>query len=415
MVGESTKLAINGGVAVRNTRRNPWKGIHSQYSRSWKDFFSLARVYLAGREGGTNNNSRVFSELWAEYCGCRHCLLLPHGTDALRFGLAAALDHDGLDYGGEIVVPNFSFVASATCALDRRFGVVFVDVDPNSLLIDPRRVEEAIVPGRTRAILAVHLFGHPANMTSLRSLATRYGLKLVEDAAQAHGSALNSKPAGSLGDLAGFSFQSSKNLACGEGGALTTNDETVIEKVYAMHDVGRVRKANLSDECSLGWNCRPTEYQAALLVSRFGRFKQLQSVRRRNFEILREALGNLTCVNILEVAPNVSHGVHLFAMRYNKAACGNVPITDFVSAAQAEGIPLARVYPTTLSNNPMIARVIATRPNYIRVTDTPVSDKAAQETLCISHHILALGSVRDIQTIIDGFYKMERYLGGRHM
>src|SRR5207253_6774816 len=127
------------------------------------------------------------------------------------------------------------------------------------LLIDPRRVEEAIVPGKTRAIMAVHLFGQPANMTALRDIAARHNLKIIEDAAQAHGAAWETGPVGSLGDAAGFSFQSSKNLSCGEGGMLTTNDQTVFERAYSMHNAGRaLAGGGRWDHVTLGWNCRPT-------------------------------------------------------------------------------------------------------------------------------------------------------------
>src|SRR5205823_5479845 len=113
------------------------------------------------------------------YCGCRHALLLPHGTDALRLALAAVFDHDGLEYGGEIIVPNLSFIASATAALDRRFGVALVDVDASTLNLDPKRVEEAIIPGKSRAIMPVHQFGQPADMTLLCAIAQKHGLKII--------------------------------------------------------------------------------------------------------------------------------------------------------------------------------------------------------------------------------------------
>ena len=109
-----------------------------------------------------------------------------------------------------------------------------------TLLLDPARVEEAIIPGKTRAIMPVHLFGQPANMTALRAIAKKHGLKVVEDAAQAHGAVWESGPVGSLGDAAGFSFQSSKNLSCGEGGMLTTNDEQTFERAYSMHNAGTI-------------------------------------------------------------------------------------------------------------------------------------------------------------------------------
>src|SRR5207237_9123488 len=135
-------------------------------------------IFLGGVEGLPQPRQRQFAERWAEYCGCRYALLLPHGTDALRLALASVFDHDGLDYGGEVIVPNLSFIASATAPLDRRFGVAFVDVEEDTLLLDPRRVEEAIVPGETRAIMPVHLFGQPCDMTSLRAIALKHGLKI---------------------------------------------------------------------------------------------------------------------------------------------------------------------------------------------------------------------------------------------
>ena len=174
------------------------------------------RIFLGGVEGLPQPLAEEFAQQWAAYCGCRYGLLISNGTDALRIGLAAVFDHDGLDYGGEVIVPNFSFIASATAPLDRRFGVAFVDVDEGTLLLDPKRVEEAIVPGKTRAILPVHLFGQPADMTALKAIADKHGLKIVEDAAQAHGAVWETGPVGSLGDAGGFSFQSTKNLASGK-------------------------------------------------------------------------------------------------------------------------------------------------------------------------------------------------------
>ena len=249
----------------------------------------LRRVFLSGVEGLPQPLAEEFAQRWANYCGCRYGLLMPHGTDALRIALAALMDHDGLDYGGEVIVPNFSFIASATVPLDRRFGITFVDVDPATLLLDPARVEEAIISGKTRAIMPVHLFGQPANMTALCTIAKKHGLKIIEDAAQAHGAVWESGPVGSLGDVAGFSFQSSKNLSCGEGGILTTNDEQVFERAYSLQNVGRSRiGGGRWEHMTLGWNIRPTEYQAALLQHRFKSFDRSQGRRLKIFELLRK-------------------------------------------------------------------------------------------------------------------------------
>ena len=283
-------LAIDGGIRVRDLRLRPWADCRGGSLLRWifRMRPAFRRIFVSG------------AQQWARYCGCRYGLLLSHGTDALRIALAAALDHDGLDYGGEVIIPNLSFIATATAALDRRFGLVFVDVEADTLLLDPQRVEEAIVTGKTRAIMPVHLFGQPANMTALREIARRHNLKLIEDAAQAHGSAWETGPSGSLGDAAGFSFQSHKNLTCGEGGALTTNDEEIFERAYSIHNVGRSRERNERwEHVTLGWNCRITEYQAAVLIERFRRFERQQERRRRNYFKLQEMLGEIMCVEPL--------------------------------------------------------------------------------------------------------------------
>src|SRR5882762_101825 len=299
-------LAIDGGKRVRDVRLRPWADYHDGSFVQW--LFRMRPVFrsifVRGVEGAPQPLAKQFAQQWAEYCGCRYGLVLGHGTDALRIALAAALDHDGLDYGGEVIIPNLSFIATATAALDRRFGLVLVDVEADTMLLDPQRVEEAIIPGKTRAIMPVHLFGQPANMTALSDIARRHNLKLIEDAAQAHGSAWETGPSGSLGDAAGFSFQSHMHLTCGEGGALTTNDEEVFDRAYSMHNAGRARiGGGRWEHLTLGWNCRPTEYQAALLLHRYRSFEREQAVRQKNFARLRKLMGEIACLKPLAVHP----------------------------------------------------------------------------------------------------------------
>src|SRR5687767_1837003 len=178
------RLAIDGGTPVRDIRWRPWAPEDTGRRRQWWRSVepALRDVFVSGIEGLPQPRQRLFSEQWAAFCRCRHALLLPHGTDALRFALAAVLDHDGLDYGGEVIVPNLSFIASATAAWDRRFGVALVDVDPATLNLNPQKVEEAIVHGRTKAIMPVHQFGQPADMSALTAIAQRHQLKIIEDA-----------------------------------------------------------------------------------------------------------------------------------------------------------------------------------------------------------------------------------------
>ena len=409
-------LAIEGGTPLRDIRWRPWAdadpGRRSQWARAVGPAFR--EVFLSGVEGLPQTRQQLFAARWAALCGCRHGLLLPHGTDALRFALSARLEHDGLEYGGEVIVPNLSFIASATAAWDRRFGVALVDVDAGTLNLDPQRVEEAIRPGVTRAIMPVHQFGQPADMTALREIARRYDLALIEDAAQAHGAAWESGPAGSLGDAAAFSFQSAKNLTAGEGGILTTNDTALFERAHALHNAGRAYgTGGRWEHETLGWNCRGTEYQAALLLHRLQRFPQQQAIRKQNFARLRELLTSVRCVEPLRVDPRVrEHGMYMFVVRYHPEHCGGASVTTFLDAVRAEGAPLHRCYVATIADQPAVRDLLRRRPDYVRVLPTPVSDSAAASILYIAASIF-LGPDEDMDDIAAAIAKVERAFRGR--
>ena len=402
-------LAIHGGAPVRDLRWHPWRSARRGSLRAWWTAAGpeLRRVFLSGVEGLPQPLAKKFARSWAEYCGCRYGLLLPHGTDALRIGLAAAFDHDGLDYGGEVIVPNLSFIASATSALDRRFGVALVDVDPATLLIDPKRAEEAIVLGRTRAIMAVHQFGHPADMTALQAIAAKHGLKIIEDAAQAHGAAWETGPVGALGDAAGFSFQSAKTLACGEGGILTTNDADLFARASSIANVGRASDGGGRwEHPHLGWNCRPTEYQAALLLYRFELFEEQQRVRARNFARLRELLPGESAFRPLALDPRVRrHGMYMFVLRYEPEACGGWTLDEALRAVRAEGAPINRLYAATISQQPGIRGVAERRPDYVQVHPTPVADEAVGAIAYIPHDVF-LGTELDMVDIAAAINKV---------
>ena len=406
-------LALHGGLPVRDTRWRPWPRAPLESRRGWwlEVAPELERIFREGREGLPQPLSRRFAERWARLLGARHALLLPHGTDALRLALAAALDTDGLEHGGEVIVPNLSFVASTNAALDRRLGVALVDVDPETLLLDPERVEEAIVPGRTRAILPVHLFGQPCDMARLQDVARRHGLAIVEDAAQAHGAIHELGRPGTLGDAAAFSFQSFKNLAAGEGGALVTDDPALFERAYALHDVGRRRGGGQRwAHESLGWNVRPSEYVAAVLLHRLGRLEEESERRARRAAELRAELEDLSAVRPLGLAPGlVRHGVHMFVLRYAPEACGGLSLEGYLDALRAEGLPVGTLYNgATQSQQPALRRIAERRPEYLRVLPTPVADEAARRILWLPHDLF-LGSQADVREIAAAFRKVERH------
>lgn len=410
------KLAGEGGLPVRDTRYRPWPSYPSASVVEWATELGprFLQIFLTGVEGLPQPLATRFSAEWARYCGARYGLLLPHGTDALRVAIAAATDHDSMEYGGEIIVPNLSFIASATAVLDRRFAVVLVDVDPETYLLDPKRVEEAIIPGKTRAIMAVHLFGQPADMTALTDIAKRHSLVLLEDAAQAHGAIHELGRVGSIGDAAAFSFQSSKNLSAGEGGALTTNDPVIFERAYSLHNVGRARHGGQRwGHNSLGFNMRASEYVAAVLLHRLQRLEAEQRRRADNFQRLRDYLAETSCVTPLAIGPGVMrHGMHMFVLRYHAEECGGLSIGDLIRALRAEGLPLNRGYEATMAQQSALQLIAEKHPSYLRVMPTPVADTAVKNMLFLPHEIF-LGSDEDMREVAAAFVKVQsRYQPG---
>lgn len=404
------KLAKEGGLPVRDTRYRPWPMYPSSSMLEWTTKIApkFLQIFLTGVEGLPQPLATRFAEEWARYCGANYSLLLPHGTDALRVAIASAIDHDGMEYGGEIIVPNLSFIASATTVLDRQFGVALVDVDPETYLLDPQRVEEAIIPGKTRAIMAVHLFGQPADMTALRDIAKRHSLVLLEDAAQAHGAIHDLGRVGAIGDAAGFSFQSSKNLSGGEGGAFTTNDLQIFERAYSFHNVGRARRGGQRwGHHSMGFNMRASEYVAAILLTRLEKLEAQQQRRVQNFHRLRDYLSDVPCVSPLGIGRGVQrHGVHMFVMRYDPEQCGGLRIEDFIGALQAEGIPLNRGYTATMAQQPALQSIAEKHPSYLRVLPTPVSNEAVKNMLFLAHDIF-LGTDADMSELAAAFMKVQ--------
>lgn len=290
---------------------------------------ALARVldscqFVLGPEG------RALEGELAERCGARHGVGVASGTDALRLALTAV----GVGPGDEVVTPAFSFVASATTIVMAGARPVFADVDPETLTLDPAAAERALTP-RTKAILPVHLYGHPAPMDGLQALARAHGIAVVEDAAQAVGARWQDRPVGSWGDAAALSFYPTKNLgACGDGGMLLTTRDDVAERVRRLRHHG---DAGRYDHVELGYCSRLDEVQAALLRVKLRRLEAWTAARRRIAARYREGLAG-TPLTLPVERPAAHHVYHLFTVRH--------PARDALAAAlRAEGVGTAIHYP----------------------------------------------------------------------
>ncbi|MBW1796072.1 MAG: DegT/DnrJ/EryC1/StrS family aminotransferase [Deltaproteobacteria bacterium] len=242
----------------------------------WEEILDSA-AFIAGK------HVSAFEEEFASACSVKHCVAVNSGTDALRF-IFLALD---LKPGDEVItVPN-TFIATTEAITQASGNIVFVDIDPETYNMDPTKIEAAITP-KTRGIVPVHLYGQPADMDPILAIAERHGLWVVEDACQAHLAEYRDRKAGSMGIAAAFSFYPGKNMgACGEGGAVTTNDEDLAAKVRMLRDHGQAKKYYHDME---GYNGRCDALQAAALRVKLKHLPAWNEARRKNakryFELL---------------------------------------------------------------------------------------------------------------------------------
>jgi perosamine synthetase len=224
-----------------------------------------------------------FESGFAKYCGTRHAVMVSNGTVAIHLCLVAR----GIGLADEVIVPNLTFVATASAVKHAGATPVLVDVDPDTYCLDPAWVEGAITP-RTRAIIAVHLYGHPANMTPLREIADRRGIALIEDAAEAHGAKWQGRPVGGLGDMATFSFYGNKVLTTGEGGCVTTNDDALAARIRFLKDHAMSKERRYFHP-EVGFNYRMTNIQAALGCAQLERAGEILARKSQVLAWYREA------------------------------------------------------------------------------------------------------------------------------
>lgn len=257
--------------------------------------------YILGEE------TAAFEEEFARYCGVKHCIGVANGLDALHLILRA---YD-IGAGHEVIVPANTFIATWLAVSLVGAKIVPVDPDASSWNIDPERIEEAITP-QTRAIMPVHLYGAPADMDTIRDIARRHDLRLVEDAAQAHGARYRGRRAGSLGDAAGFSFYPGKNLgALGDGGAITTNDDALAERLRKLRNYGSSIKYQHD---AVGVNSRLDEMQSAVLRVKLQHLDADNARRAAVADVYRDALAN-TPVELIRVPVEAESVWHLFVVR----------------------------------------------------------------------------------------------------
>jgi perosamine synthetase len=225
-----------------------------------------------------------FERGFANFSDTKYGIALMNGTVAIQLALEAA----GVKAGDEVIVPDLSFVATANAVLYIGAKPVFIDIDPFNLCMDPERIEEAITP-HTRAIIPVHLYGHPADMQRINKIAEEHGLLVIEDAAEAHGATINGRRVGSWGICGTFSFYGNKNITTGEGGMITTNDKKLYQRCKFLRDHA-MSSTKRYWHPERGYNFRMTNIQAAIGCAQLRRIEEIIQAKRRIFSIYSEAL-----------------------------------------------------------------------------------------------------------------------------
>jgi perosamine synthetase len=319
-----------------------------------------AEVDRVLRSGGLAQGPEVaaFESEFSEFVAGRLCVAVNSGTSALHLGMLAA----GISPGDEIIVPSFSFAATANAVRLAGAVPVFVDIEPDHFCIDPLAVRAAIGP-RTAAIMPVHLYGHPAAMSELVTLAEDHGLLLIEDAAQAHAASLDGRPVGSFGQVAAFSFYPTKNMTSGEGGMIVTPDEQVARHARLLRNQGMERRY---ENEIVGFNTRMTDLHAAIGRVQLRKLPEWTASRQRNAKALDQGLQG---VALPAVADGAVHVYHQYTVR--------TPQRDALHTQLAEaGVGSGVYYPTPIHR----------LPSYRQDFDLPETESACREVLSLPVH-----------------------------
>ena len=335
----TAQLAIDGGTpAVSRRYRERWRSVHLRdlaaiVRYGWRDVNTIAKG---------DGPIAEFEQKFAALTRTRHALAMNSGTAALHSAYFAV----GVKPGTEVIVPSYTFFASAAPILQCGGTPTFCDVDARTLTADPDDVERRITP-RTRAICVVHMWGNPAPMDRLADIARRHGVALIEDCSHAHGASYRGRPVGSWGDIGCFSLQGVKAVSGGEAGIAVTNDPLLFDRMLVLGHYGRLKHGQAkssfaTDHISLGLKYRPHVYAILLALGTLARLDELNRCRRRNYEILGAELAGCRAVQPIETTPEANRGGFLeFIVRYDPAHAGGWSCRTFIKAARAEGVPIA--------------------------------------------------------------------------
>ncbi len=417
-----SELAINGGNPIRNINQNPWPAWPVWNENEEK---ALMEVLHSGIWSYNGPKEREFNKMFAEFTGTEYSVCAANGTVTLQLALEAL----GIGLGDEVILPGLTWQATAATVIDVNATPILVDVCEDTWCIDPNEIRKAITP-KTKAIIPVHLYGNFADMDAIMEIATEHNLYIIEDCAHKHGGEWKRKKAGSIGDIGSFSFQLSKHLTAGEGGALTTNNRDIAEKLDALRNCGRRPEGDEYENVDKGagvygdegnfiqsGNYRITEFQAAVLIEGLKRLPAQNKIRDENGIYINSLLEDIPGIIPMKRDRRETKEAYFnFAFRYKKDEFKNLPVQKFREALSNElGIAVEPSY-EPLNNASLY--VPHTKPARHKITEQywkdinparfslPVCERIYNEESVCLHHKVLMGTKEDMQTIVDAIKKI---------
>ncbi len=390
----TSPLALKGGQPVR-TAEKAWP--------KWPVFDDLERqAVMDVLESGKwfyDQRVKTFEREFADFQDAKFCVSCNSGTAGLEIMLQAL----GIGHGHEVIVPPYTFVATASAVMRVGAQVVFVDVD-ETWNLNPGLIEGAITP-RTKAILPVHFGSAVADMDRINAIGAKHGLPVIEDACHSWGSKWKGKGTGALGKGGAFSFQMSKNMTAGEGGAILTDDEDFADLCRSISNCGRTKGAAWYEHTVVGTNARMSEFAAAILSAQLTRLEAQTLHREKTGAFLNEHLGAIEGITPQPGDPRMTRrAYHLYGMKIDpeKFGCSRNKI---VEAAKAEGLPCGGGYFQPLHKQPVFQNYQG-GPDYTKVRCPVAEEMCACSVIWFPHQFL-LGTEQDMQDIVDIFTKIK--------
>ena len=403
------KLAIAGGEPLRKTPFTAWPIGGKEEAAALEDVLASTKW---GGQPFPGKHAQAFAKRFAELHTAKYAQCVNTGTVAIQ----AALKAIGIKPGDEVIVPAYTWEGTVGPVLLINAVPIFVDVDPDTYCLDAKLIEQAITP-KTKAILPVHLGMRFADMDEILRIAAKHNIKVVEDCAHAHGGMWKGKGAGSMGDLGAFSFQSSKLITSGEGGAVITNNLEYMEIVQSYINAGRASLTDQFHHRIVGFNYRIGEFQAAVLGPQLDRLPQQSLIREKNMKHFESRLQNTPAIGLLKPDPRITRlAPYGYVIKYFTEKAKDIPRAAFVAAMQLEGVhcdglfyePVYKssLFPVDATDLPALSWGREKPLDLRSMFSCPQSERAAYHEAVWFPHQHFLGPTKDVDDIADAIEKI---------